>query len=213
MGESWHVIRILIFEFFVQYLAGLRKEKVLAKSSEDALSIYTNSRAVSQPPPAVPDAAADMVAIQDITESGGSDDSDPAPIGWEPPDADKAIPKADSKKKPKKPKKKAKKQIEVPSENIDDSDAAEPPPPPKPKVPKGAKMPPEQAKLIKKATVSLELFEKIERDWHVVGSKLPKECSFLVTQQSQPGLGRIPIIPEICFRLWGPNGRCCQEAH
>ena len=105
--------------------------------------------------------------------------------------------------------------MQVPSENKDDDDdePTELPPSPKPKVPKGAKMPPEQAKLIKKATVSLELFEKIERDWHVVGSKLPKECSFLVTQQSQPGLGRIPIIPEICFRLWCPNGRCCQEAH
>ena len=126
----------------------------------------------------------------------------------------------------KKPKKKAKKQVQAPSENNnddtnDDDDAALIPPEGQdakkdkkpPKVAKKDRMPPEQAKLIKKATVSLELFEKIEREWHVVGSKLPKECSFLVAQQSQPGLGRIPIIPEICFRLWGPNGRCCQEAH
>ena len=46
-----------------------------------------------------------------------------------------------------------------------------------PKGNKKDKMPAEQAKLIKKATASLDLLAKITEDWHDAGTKLPKERS------------------------------------
>ena len=46
-----------------------------------------------------------------------------------------------------------------------------------PKGDKKDKMPAEQAKLIKKATASLDLLAKITEDWHDAGTKLPKERS------------------------------------